>query len=85
MIYLTLFLVFLEIGEVSFGGGYGMIPMMRDAGTAVRRSTTKPCLTRREGRYPLCGHSIPRFWATSTRMISSMLLTRQKCSTSQLR
>ena len=31
MIYLTLFLVFLEIGAVSFGGGYGMIPMMRDA------------------------------------------------------
>ena len=31
MIYLTLFLVFLEIGTVSFGGGYGMIPMMRDA------------------------------------------------------
>ena len=31
MIYLTLFLVFLEIGAVSFGGGYGMLPMMRDA------------------------------------------------------
>ena len=31
MIYLTLFAVFLEIGAVSFGGGYGMIPMMRDA------------------------------------------------------
>lgn len=30
MIYLTLFLVFLEIGAVSFGGGYGMIPMMLD-------------------------------------------------------
>lgn len=30
MIYLTLFLVFLEIGAVSFGGGYGMIPMMMD-------------------------------------------------------
>ena len=30
MIYLTLFAVFLEIGAVSFGGGYGMIPMMRD-------------------------------------------------------
>jgi len=31
MIYLTLFLVFLEIGAVSFGGGYGMIPLIRDA------------------------------------------------------
>ena len=31
MIYLTLFIVFLEIGAVSFGGGYGMIPLMRDA------------------------------------------------------
>ncbi len=30
MIYLTLFAVFLEIGAVSFGGGYGMLPMMRD-------------------------------------------------------
>ena len=31
MIYLTLFLTFLEIGAVSFGGGYGMIPVIRDA------------------------------------------------------
>ena len=31
MIYLTLFLVFLEIGAVSFCGGYGMIPLIRDA------------------------------------------------------
>ena len=30
MIYLTLFLTFLEIGAVSFGGGYAMISMMRD-------------------------------------------------------
>lgn len=30
MIYLTLFLVFLEIGAVSFGGGYAMIPLIRD-------------------------------------------------------
>lgn len=29
-IYLTLFLVFLEIGAVSFGGGYGMIALMRE-------------------------------------------------------
>ena len=29
MIYLKLFLVFLEIGAVSFGGGYGMIPLIR--------------------------------------------------------
>lgn len=31
MIYLKLFLTFLEIGTVSFGGGYGMIPLIRDA------------------------------------------------------
>ena len=30
MIYLTIFLTFLEIGAVSFGGGYAMISMMRD-------------------------------------------------------
>lgn len=31
MIYLKLFLTFLEIGAVSFGGGYGMIPLIREA------------------------------------------------------
>ena len=30
MIYLQLFLTFLKIGLVSFGGGYGMISLMRD-------------------------------------------------------
>ena len=30
MIYLELFLAFLKIGAVSFGGGYAMIPLMRD-------------------------------------------------------
>ena len=30
MIYLKLFLTFLKIGAVSFGGGYGMISMIRD-------------------------------------------------------
>lgn len=30
MIYLQLFLTFLKIGAVSFGGGYGMIPLMRE-------------------------------------------------------
>lgn len=30
MIYLNLFLTFLKIGVVSFGGGYGMISLMRD-------------------------------------------------------
>ena len=30
MIYLTLFLTFLEIGAVSFGGGYGMLSLIRD-------------------------------------------------------
>lgn len=30
MIYLRLFLTFLKIGAVSFGGGYGMISLMRD-------------------------------------------------------
>ena len=30
MIYLTLFLTFLKIGAVSFGGGYGMISLMRE-------------------------------------------------------
>ena len=29
-IYLQLFLVFLEIGAVSFGGGYGMIALMQE-------------------------------------------------------
>jgi len=28
MIYLELFLNFLKIGVVSFGGGYGMIPLI---------------------------------------------------------
>lgn len=31
MIYLKLFLTFLEIGAVSFGGGYGMISLTREA------------------------------------------------------
>lgn len=31
MIYLKLFLVFLEIGAFSFGGGYGMISLVREA------------------------------------------------------
>lgn len=30
MIYLRLFLVFLELGAVSFGGGYGMISLLRE-------------------------------------------------------
>mgnify|MGYP001855516110 FL=1 len=30
MEYLTLFWVFFKIGLVSFGGGYGMIPMIQD-------------------------------------------------------
>ena len=30
MIYLKLFLVFLELGAVSFGGGYGMISLLRE-------------------------------------------------------
>ena len=30
MIYLRLFLTFLKIGAVAFGGGYAMIPLMRD-------------------------------------------------------
>ena len=30
MIYIKLFLTFLEIGAVSFGGGYGMISLMRE-------------------------------------------------------
>lgn len=30
MIYIRLFLVFLEIGAVSFGGGYGMISLIRE-------------------------------------------------------
>ena len=30
MIYLQLFLTFLEIGAVSFGGGYGMISLIRE-------------------------------------------------------
>ena len=31
MIYLQLFLTFLKIGVVSFGGGYGMIAMIRES------------------------------------------------------
>ncbi len=30
MIYLQLFLNFLKIGVVSFGGGYGMIPLIQE-------------------------------------------------------
>ena len=30
MLYLKLFLTFLEIGAVSFGGGYGMISLIRE-------------------------------------------------------
>ena len=30
MIYIRLFLAFLEIGAVSFGGGYGMISLVRE-------------------------------------------------------
>lgn len=30
MIYLRLFLTFLKIGAVAFGGGYGMIPLVRE-------------------------------------------------------
>ena len=30
MIFLKLFLTFLKIGAVSFGGGYGMISLIRD-------------------------------------------------------
>ena len=31
MIYLKLFLIFFEIGAVSFGGGYGMVSIIREA------------------------------------------------------
>lgn len=34
MIYLRLFLTFLEIGAVSFGGGYSMIPLIRELSVA---------------------------------------------------
>lgn len=34
MIYLELFLTFLQIGAVSFGGGYGMISLIRDTVTS---------------------------------------------------
>ena len=34
MVYLTLFLTFLEIGAVSFGGGYGMISLVREKALA---------------------------------------------------
>lgn len=34
MIYLKLFLTFLQIGAVSFGGGYGMISIIRDTVTS---------------------------------------------------
>lgn len=34
MIYLQLFLTFLEIGAVSFGGGYSMIPLIRELSVA---------------------------------------------------
>ena len=30
VIYLQLFLTFLKIGAVSFGGGYAMIPLIQD-------------------------------------------------------
>ena len=34
MIYLQLFLTFLEVGAVSFGGGYGMISLIRELTTS---------------------------------------------------
>ena len=34
MIYLQLFLTFLEIGAVSFGGGYGMIALISEKVTS---------------------------------------------------
>ncbi len=34
MIYLSLFLTFLKIGAVSFGGGYAMIPLVREEALA---------------------------------------------------
>ena len=42
MIYLTLFLTFLKIGAVSFGGGYGMISLIRE--TVLENA----CLTEEE-------------------------------------
>ena len=42
MIYLELFLVFLEVGAVSFGGGYAMISLIRDI------VITKGCLGEEE-------------------------------------
>ena len=33
MIYLELFLAFLEVGMFSFGGAYAAIPLIRDVGS----------------------------------------------------
>ena len=44
MIYLTLFLTFLEIGAVSFGGGYGMISLMREKALAFGWMTEEELL-----------------------------------------
>ena len=44
MILLDLFLVFLEIGAVSFGGGYGMISLMREKALAFGWMTEEELL-----------------------------------------
>lgn len=44
MIYLTLFLTFLEIGAVSFGGGYGMISLIREKAMAFGWMTEEELL-----------------------------------------
>ncbi len=45
MIYLQLFLTFLKIGAVSFGGGYGMISLIRESVLAAGWLTDKDFLS----------------------------------------
>ena len=42
MIYLQLFLNFLMIGALSFGGGYGMISLVRE--TVLRYGAIQTCV-----------------------------------------
>ena len=83
MIYLKLFLTFLEIGAVSFGGGYGMMSLMREKMLAfgwiteeellnmiARADSRKPCHVYRlfAGR---CSRSASRYPRRSIALVYS--------------
>ncbi len=66
MIYLRLFLTFLMIGAVSFGGGYGMISLIRETVVSngwLTESELIPCRT----QILLAEHQRERYGAQSDR------------------